>query len=378
MCIRLREREEEALLSVEDSGEGIPPENLQVIFERFFTSGHGYTTGTGIGLHLVREFVQMHKGRVEVESIPQKRTCFTVHIPKGQSHFDPSCVFLNEALESVADFVEPEPEVIQEKLSRVYDQTVLVVEDDAEIRPYLAKELSANFRVLTAENGKKALELLKSESVGLILTDVLMPEMNGYELCQQVKSDIAFSHIPVILLTALGEDSQRMYGLAKGADAYIPKPFNIDVVKLRVINLLEERERLREALRTASENLEPLGGKAMEETQSMDDLFMRKFIQLIEENFSDPDFNIEKGSEKLGLSRVHLYRKVKELSGISPIEFLRNYRLKRATALLRQRSGTISEVAYSTGFGSPAYFSKCFKSVYQITPTEFMDSLSPA
>ena len=244
--------------------------------------------------------------------------------------------------------------------------------------PYLAKELSVNFRVLTAENGKKALELLKSESVGLILTDVLMPEMNGYELCQQVKSDIAFSHIPVVLLTALGEDSQRMYGLAKGADAYIPKPFNIDVVKLRIINLLEERERLREALRTASENLEPLGGKAMEETQSMDDLFMRKFIQLIEENFSDPDFNIEKGSEKLGLSRVHLYRKVKELSGISPIEFLRNYRLKRATALLRQRSGTISEVAYSTGFGSPAYFSKCFKSVYQITPTEFMDSLSPA
>ena len=378
VCIRLREREEEALLSVEDSGEGIPPENLQVIFERFFTSGHGYTTGTGIGLHLVREFVQMHKGRVEVESIPQKRTCFTVHIPKGQSHFDPSCVFLNEALESVADFVEPEPEVIREKLSRVYDQTVLVVEDDTEIRPYLAKELSANFRVLTAENGKKALELLKSESVGLILTDVLMPEMNGYELCQQVKSDIAFSHIPVVLLTALGEDSQRMYGLAKGADAYIPKPFNIDVVKLRVINLLEERERLREALRTASENLEPLGGKAMEETQSMDDLFMRKFIQLIEENFSDPDFNIEKGSEKLGLSRVHLYRKVKELSGISPIEFLRNYRLKRATALLRQRSGTISEVAYSTGFGSPAYFSKCFKSVYQITPTEFMDSLSQA
>ena len=167
-----------------------------------------------------------------------------------------------------------------------------------------------------------------------------------------------------------------MYGLAKGADAYIAKPFNIDVVKLRIINLLEERKRLREALHKASENLEPMGGKAMEETKNMDDLFMRKFIQLIEENFADPNFNIEKGSEKLGLSRVHLYRKVKELSGITPIEFLRNYRLKRATALLRQRSGTISEVAYSTGFGSPAYFSKCFKAVYQITPTEFVDSLS--
>lgn len=376
ICIRLCERDEEVVLSVEDNGEGIPPENLRVVFERFFTSGHGYTTGTGIGLHLVREFVQMHKGRVEVESIPRKRTCFTVHLPKGQAHFDASCVFLNETLDSASGFVDPEPEVIQEKLNRTYDQTVLVVEDDSEIRPYLTKELSTNFRVLAAENGRKALELLRSESVGLILTDVMMPEMNGYELCQQVKSDIAFSHIPVILLTALGEDSQRMYGLAKGADAYIAKPFNIDVVKLRIINLLEERKRLREALHKASENLEPMGGKAMEETKNMDDLFMRKFIQLIEENFADPNFNIEKGSEKLGLSRVHLYRKVKELSGITPIEFLRNYRLKRATALLRQRSGTISEVAYSTGFGSPAYFSKCFKTVYQITPTEFVDSLS--
>ena len=157
-----------------------------------------------------------------------------------------------------------------------------------------------------------------------------------------------------------------MYGFEGGADEYIQKPFNIEIVKLRIIKLLEERNRLREVFLKESQS--PAG-------LSFDDLFMRKFIALIEENYSDPDFSIEKGSEKLGLSRVHLYRKVKELSGITPTDFLRNYRLKKASALLKQRSGTISEVAYATGFGSPAYFSKCFKAVYNITPTEFIESL---
>ena len=252
---------------------------------------------------------------------------------------------------------------------------ILVVEDDRDVRQYLERELRQNFQVLAVTNGREAFELLKQETVSLILSDVLMPEMNGFELCEKVKSDIAFSHIPVILLTALGEDSQRMYGLAKGADAYILKPFNMELVKLRVINLLEERDRLREALREASENTEPVGGMAIKDTENMDDLFTKKFIRMIEENYANPDFNIEKGSEKLGLSRVHLYRKVKELSGIAPIEFLRNYRLKCAATMLRQRSATISEVAYATGFGSPAYFSKCFKAVYHITPSEFVDSL---
>lgn len=375
ILIRLTEGQEEAILAVEDNGEGIPPENLQVVFERFFTSGHGYTTGTGIGLHLVREFVALHKGSVEVESEPGQRTVFTVHIPKGKAHFDESCVFLPEMAESAATVADMDVSAVQTLLKRQYDYTVLVADDDRDVRQYLEQELSQNFKVLAVDNGVKALELLKQETVSLILSDVLMPQMNGFELCQTVKSDIAFSHIPVILLTALGEDSQRMYGLAKGADAYIMKPFNIELVKLRIINLLEERDRLREALRKASETTDPIGGVAIKETENMDDLFMKKFIRMIEENYANPDFNIEKGSEKLGLSRVHLYRKVKELSGITPIDFLRNYRLKHAAEILRQRSATISEVAYSTGFGSPAYFSKCFKAVYHITPSEFVDSL---
>ena len=375
ITIRLREEETEVVLSVEDNGEGIPPENLASVFERFFTSGQSYAPGTGIGLHLTREFVLMHKGSIHVESEQGERTVFTVQIPKGKSHFDESCVFLSNATESSSGVAHLDISQVQETLNKKYDYMILIVEDDWDIRAYLQHELSGNFNVLVAENGAKALDILLKENVSLVVSDVMMPEMNGFELCRRVKSDMALSHIPVILLTALSDDSQRLYGFEGGADEYIQKPFNIEIVKLRIIKLLEERNRLREVFLKESQSPAGLSIETKGKVESLDDLFMRKFIALIEENYSDPDFSIEKGSEKLGLSRVHLYRKVKELSGITPTDFLRNYRLKKASALLKQRSGTISEVAYATGFGSPAYFSKCFKAVYNITPTEFIESL---
>ena len=375
ITIRLREEETEVVLSVEDNGEGIPPENLASVFERFFTSGQSYAPGTGIGLHLTREFVLMHKGSIHVESEQGERTVFTVQIPKGKSHFDESCVFLSNATESSSGVAHLDISQVQETLNKKYDYMILIVEDDWDIRAYLQHELSGNFNVLVAENGAKALDILLKENVSLVVSDVMMPEMNGFELCRRVKSDMALSHIPVILLTALSDDSQRLYGFEGGADEYIQKPFNIEIVKLRIIKLLEERNRLREVFLKESQSPAGLSIETIGKVESLDDLFMRKFIALIEENYSDPDFSIEKGSEKLGLSRVHLYRKVKELSGITPTDFLRNYRLKKASALLKQRSGTISEVAYATGFGSPAYFSKCFKAVYNITPTEFIESL---
>lgn len=377
ITIRLREEEAEAVLSVEDNGAGIPPENVSSVFERFFTSGQSYAPGTGIGLHLTREFVQMHKGSIRVESKPGIRTIFTVRIPKGKAHFDESCVFTSDVTELSCGVAHLDISQVQETLRKKYDYTILIVEDDLDIRSYLRDELSENFHMMIADNGVKALDLLLRENISLVVSDVLMPEMNGFELCRRIKSDIALSHIPIILLTALSDDSQRMYGFDGGADEYIQKPFNVEIVKLRIIKLLEERTRLKEAFMQESQSLSESSpaGRAIEKVESMDDLFMRKFITLIEENYSDPDFSIEKGSEKLGLSRVHLYRKVKELSGITPTDFLRNYRLKRASALLKQKSGTISEVAFATGFGSPAYFSKCFKAVYNITPSEYVDSL---
>ena len=371
ITVRLKDKDGLVELSVEDNGKGIPPENIASVFDRFFTGDQNYVTGTGIGLHLTREFVHMHKGTIRVTSVPHKSTVFTVELLKGKSHFDESCTFdlpVNELSSGVANLNTDE---MQAALRRTYDYTVLIVEDDPDIRGYLQTELKRNFHVLVADNGVKALEVLMNEEVSMVVSDVMMPEMNGFDLCRKIKSDIVLSHLPVMLLTALSDDKQQMYGIAGGADAYIQKPFNIEVVKLHIIKLLEDRARLREAY--ARDASSPVVSVKEEKAESMDDLFMNRFLKLIEESYADPDFSIEKGSEKLGLSRVHLYRKVKELAGVTPTDFLRNYRLKKAAALLRRKAGNVNEVAYATGFGSPAYFSKCFKAVYNITPTEYLE-----
>ena len=370
ITIRLREEETEVVLSVEDNGEGIPPENLASVFERFFTSGQSYAPGTGIGLHLTREFVLMHKGSIHVESEQGERTVFTVQIPKGKSHFDESCVFLSNATESSSGVAHLDISQVQETLNKKYDYTILIVEDDWDIRAYLQHELSGNFNVLVAENGAKALDILLKENVSLVVSDVMMPEMNGFELCRTIKSQLLFSHIPVILLTALTDERQRIFGITGGADDYIQKPFHTDYVKIKIIHLLQERQKLRERL------LEKLRDNKLllsepEKVESIDDAFLRKFAEQIEAVYADPEYNVEKLSETLGLSRGHLHRKIKELTGTAPVEFLRTYRLNKATQLLRQNAYTVSEVAYRTGFSSPAYFSKCFKAVYGVTPTEY-------
>ena len=258
-------------------------------------------------------------------------------------------------------------------LEQKYSYTVLVVEDDDEVRAFLEKELSNNFRMLTAVNGKVALDMLQTEEVSLILSDVMMPEMNGFELCRSVKTDMAVSHIPVILLTALSDERQRMYGISGGADGYIQKPFRMNFVKLRIIRILEEQKRLRENL------LKKLQGSNLliaqpEKVENMDDLFLRRFLVQIEEVYADSEFNVEKLSDTLGLSRGHLHRKIKELTGTTPVDFLRNYRLRKAAVLLKQRQYNINEIAYQTGFSSPAYFTKCFKAAYNLTPKEYQQA----
>ncbi|WP_289201796.1 hybrid sensor histidine kinase/response regulator transcription factor [Parabacteroides goldsteinii] len=370
VTIRLQDHAGYVILSVEDNGKGIQPQNLSSVFDQFFTADH--LTGTGIGLHLTHEFVGMHKGSIRVESEPGKRTVFFVELPKGKSHFDESCVFAPSVTELSSGVANLDTREMDEIVNRTYDYTILIVEDDPDINAYLQKELKPNFRILTAENGLVAVDILAKENVSLVISDVMMPEMNGYELCKRIKSDIVFSHIPVILLTALSDDKQRMYGIASGADEFIQKPFNIEEVKLRIVRLLEERARLRNAF--AQELQSPAAsGLKTDKAESMDELFMRKFMALIEESYPDSNFSIEKASEMLGLSRVHLYRKVKELTGVTTTDFLRNYRLKQAAALLRQKDCNVNEAAYATGFSSPPYFSKCFKAVYNITPTEYQE-----
>ncbi len=375
VAVQLKDNGEQVAIHVEDNGSGIPTESMPYLFDRFY-SGNS-RTGTGIGLHLVNEYVKMHNGEVNVTSEPGRGTLFAVILWKDKARLKTEHV--TELPVSPLAYDASRLDDTEEKaiLAQPYPYTVLVVEDDDEVRSFLEKELAANFRVLTAPNGKAALALLREETeISLVLSDVMMPETNGFELCCSIKTDMAVSHIPVILLTALSDERQQMYGISGGADGYIRKPFRIDYVKLRIVRLLEERQKLRAALLNKLQENNLLL-PAPDKVENMDDLFLRKFLARLEEVYADPEFNVERLSDTLGLSRGHLHRKIKELTGTAPVDFLRNYRLKKAALLLRQKLMNINEIAYATGFSSPAYFAKCFKAAYRLTPKEYQHVPEP-
>ena len=366
--IELTEEGDRVFIRVIDTGSGIRPANLPHLFDRFYTEDR--SMGTGIGLHLVKEYIHMHGGEIRVESEPGQRTTFTVCLRKGKAHFEDSDLMETPVSHQAYEASRLDDSETKEILSKTYPYTILITEDDDEVRCFLERELSLHFKIRTAANGKDALRVLEEEEISLVVSDVMMPEMNGFELCRTIKSQLPFSHIPVILLTALTDERQRIFGITGGADDYIQKPFHTDYVKIKIIHLLQERQKLRERL------LEKLRYNKLllsepEKVESIDDTFLRKFAEQIEAVYADPEYNVEKLSETLGLSRGHLHRKIKELTGTAPVEFLRTYRLNKATQLLRQNAYTVSEVAYRTGFSSPAYFSKCFKAVYGVTPTEY-------
>ena len=366
--IELTEEGDRVFIRVIDTGSGIRPANLPHLFDRFYTEDR--SMGTGIGLHLVKEYIHMHGGEIRVESEPGQRTTFTVCLRKGKAHFEDSDLMETPVSHQAYEASRLDDSETKEMLSKTYPYTILITEDDDEVRCFLERELSLHFKIRTAANGKDALRVLEEEEISLVVSDVMMPEMNGFELCRMIKSQLPFSHIPVILLTALTDERQRIFGITGGADDYIQKPFHTDYVKIKIIHLLQERRKLRERL------LEKLRDNKLllsepEKVESIDDAFLRKFAEQIEAVYADPEYNVEKLSETLGLSRGHLHRKIKELTGTAPVEFLRTYRLNKATQLLRQNAYTVSEVAYRTGFSSPAYFSKCFKAVYGVTPTEY-------
>ena len=366
--IELTEEGDRVFIQVIDTGSGIQPGNLPHLFDRFYTEDR--SMGTGIGLHLVKEYIHMHGGEIRVESEPGQRTTFTVCLRKGKAHFEDSDLMETSVSHQAYEASRLDDSETHKMLSKTYPYTILITEDDDEVRCFLERELSPHFKTRTAANGKDALRVLEEEEISLVVSDVMMPEMNGFELCRMIKSQLPFSHIPVILLTALTDERQRIFGITGGADDYIQKPFHTDYVKIKIIHLLQERQKLRERL------LEKLRDNKLllsepEKVESIDDAFLRKFAEQIEAVYADPEYNVEKLSETLGLSRGHLHRKIKELTGTAPVEFLRTYRLNKATQLLRQNAYTVSEVAYRTGFSSPAYFSKCFKAVYGVTPTEY-------
>ncbi|WP_445737389.1 two-component regulator propeller domain-containing protein [Mariniflexile sp.] len=360
---------------ISDTGPGLEKEQTKRIFERFYqveNLNKTYYGGTGIGLEVVQNFVQLHKGKIEVESKLGEGTTFRILLPAGKIHFSEQELLteVTSAISLKERFVprvntEPAKEDIStdEKTSKPY--TVLIVEDNTELRNYLRDELKKDYKILVANNGKEGLEISREALPDAIITDVIMPEMDGFEFCKIIKTDIRTSHIPLLMLTAKTRIDDRIEGIGYGADAYMVKPFDMRLLKLRVSQLITSRKLIFDkyfgAISGAEENKNAI---------SIDKEFIQKVLSFINKNMSDSDLSVELLAAELNLSRSQLYRKIKTLTGQTVNEFLRKIRLQRAKQLLETGSANVSEVCYKVGFSSPSYFTKCFKAHFGVLPTE--------
>ncbi|MDP5081766.1 MAG: ATP-binding protein [Winogradskyella sp.] len=359
---------------ISDTGAGIGKEEVEKIFERFYQAENlnkGYYGGTGIGLEVVREFVNLHRGKIEVESEIGKGSKFKIILPAGKSHFNESEIatekidqeFKNEQFTPTNYPIEKEKNSDKNQNSAKY--TLLIVEDNAELRNYLKNEIGNEYKVLTAENGKKGLEIAKESLPDIIVTDVIMPEMNGFEFCEKIKTDISTSHIPLLMLTAKTKIDDRMEGIELGADAYMVKPFDMRLLRLRLSQLITSRQlifnKYFSLITDIPENIK---------TTSLDKEFIEKVLNYINDNIDNPDLNVETLASQLNLSRSQFYRKIKALTKQTANEFLRNIRLQKAKQIIEKGNTNISEVCYKVGFSSPSYFSKCFKNYFGLLPSE--------
>lgn len=365
-------------IGISDTGIGITNEELKHIFDPFFqadTTSRRKFSGTGIGLSLVKEFVELHGGTVSVQSKNGRGTEFIIQIPSGLKD--------NGEIEGVPSVdMELDDGYLYEESDDSADpagsreisedrNTILIVEDNSDARNYIIDNLKNEYNIAEAGNGLEGFERAKDIVPDLIISDVMMPGTNGFEFCRKVKSTITTSHIPVILLTAKAGDESIVQGLETGADDYITKPFNIQILQTRIRNLIELRSQLqhrykRDALLQPSEI----------KVSSLDDKFLKQLHDLIEKNIANPDLDIEMFCDKFLMSRTSLFRKIKALTGEPPKQFLRTYRLKRAAQLLKQGSGNVTEIAFDVGFNDSGYFTRCFKKEFNQLPSDFQQKES--
>ena len=361
-------------ITVTDTGKGIDPKELPHLFERFYQA-QGSIGGTGIGLSLVKAYVDMHHGTIEAQSEPGKGTSFIVTLPDTQEGYDPAND--QEAAPRVEDknliddnyvSVDIDTNAATERITNAEDfdnerPLVLIIDDNNGMRAYLRSILKDKYNVSEAADGKQGLEKACREIPKLIICDVMMPVMDGLEFTRQLKQNMATSHIPVILLTARSLAEQREEGYDTGADSYLTKPFSGSVLLARVDNLLRNRTMLR-SLFSGDKKEEA----AEEQLGSRDQTFINRLRDSIRQNMGDSDFTVERLGEELGLSRVQLYRKVKALTGQTPVDLLKKARLERARLLVEKTDKSISEIAYEVGFTAPSYFNKCFKDEFGVSP----------
>lgn len=355
------------MISVADNGCGISSDELPYIFDRFYQAKNA-GRGTGIGLAIVKAFTELHHGEVSATSIEGKGSTFTIHIPVRQKG-----EVTNQPTEKIEQLVEPSSAEEVPNQARHIDELiqpyqtdkpeVLIIDDNIDIRTYLRSVLSEKYNVSEAADGKVGLELARKIVPDIVLSDIMMPVMDGLAFCQQLKTDKAISHIPVILLTARSLDEQRAEGYEHGADAYLSKPFSLRLLLSRIDNLIESRKKLNQ---TWSKGVE--GDEIGNISNEIDKSFLKQLRKIIQENLANSDLSVEQIGDEIGLSRVQLYRKVKALTGYSPVEIVRKARLTRARHLLQTTERTVSEVAYAVGFSTPSYFSKCYKDEFGENP----------
>lgn len=364
-------------ISITDSGIGINEEEKERIFDRFYQARNRENSsyeGTGVGLHLARSIVQLHHGTIRAANNANGTgCCFTISLPLGNSHLQPE----EMVSEPVNDFKERhttkavaiEPESTEEtKFKSKSKRHVLIVDDDKEIREYISREFSSEYHTVEYSNGKEALSAILKKAPDLIISDIMMPEMDGIQLCQKVKQNININHIPVILLTAKSKEEDNLTGLEIGADAYIIKPFNIEVLKKTAQNIIRTREMLRNNF---SGNQLQKDKVSKITIKSADDKLMERIMKVINKNIANPDLNVETIATEVGISRVHLHRKLKELTNQSTRDFVRNVRLQQAAELLATQKLSVGEVAAAIGFANLTHFSTAFKEVYGVSPVAY-------
>lgn len=373
---------ENLFIAVEDSGVGIAPEHIDKIFDLFFevpmhnNVQKNYNKGTGIGLSIVKNIVKLHKGTIEVTNKKTEGVIFKVTLPLGREHLldaeiIPDFKISDDVAQYIAQLETPEiteHEDIEDFVVNEEKQTILLVEDHKVLRTFMKNLLKKEYNIIEAENGKIALEKALKFVPNLIISDVIMPEMVGTELCSKIKENIKTSHIPVILLTSRSSLVYKFEGLESGADDYISKPFNLTEFKLRIKNLLNSTERLKNKF-SSEESFIP----SEITVSSLDEELLRKAFKIVEENISNEQFDIPHFCSELGVSRTMLFLKIKAWTNCTPNEFINEIRLKRAAQLLEQNKLTVAEVSYKVGFNNPKYFSKCFQKKYGETPSQFAD-----
>ena len=367
ISLTAKEENGRVMISVADNGCGISSDELPYIFDRFYQAKNA-GRGTGIGLAIVKAFTELHHGEVSATSVEGKGSTFTIHIPVRQKG-----EVTNQPTEKIEQLVEPSSAQEVPNQARHIDELiqpyqtdkpeVLIIDDNIDIRTYLRSVLSEKYNVSEAADGKVGLELARKIVPDIVLSDIMMPVMDGLAFCQQLKTDKAISHIPVILLTARSLDEQRAEGYEHGADAYLSKPFSLRLLLSRIDNLIESRKKLNQTWSKGVEDDE-IGNISNE----IDKSFLKQLRKIIQENLANSDLSVEQIGDEIGLSRVQLYRKVKALTGYSPVEIVRKARLTRARHLLQTTERTVSEVAYAVGFSTPSYFSKCYKDEFGENP----------